>query len=75
MYIHGTLCFKHSSKLFINTNWLMVEGGEIVMDPSPQTSLIWIYHIMQQSKTNILCKLKARWEGNSIRHRLCIFVG
>lgn len=53
----------------------MVEGGEIVMDPSPQTSLIWLYHIMQQSKTNILCKLKGRWEGNSIRHRLCIFVG
>lgn len=73
MYIHGKLCFKHLSKLFINTNWLMVGGGEIVMDSSPQTSLIWLYHIMQQSKTNILCK--GRWEGYSIRHRLCIFVG
>lgn len=32
MYIYGKLCFKYLSKLFININWLMVVGGEIVMD-------------------------------------------
>lgn len=32
MYIYGKICFKYLSKLFININLLMVEGGEIVMD-------------------------------------------